>query len=127
VHIITEPISREKAPNLVKTEPSLDDVFLQKIQNVIEKHLSNSDLGIAHLCKAVNLSHTQVFRKLKAITGDNPTLYIRKIRLQKALELLQTTELNVSEVAYETGFTDPNYFSRTFTEAFGATPSSMRK
>ena len=94
---------------------------------MIHKRLNDSNLGIVHLCKAVNLSHTQVFRKLKAITGDNPTLYIRKLRLQHAAQLLQTTELNISEIAYETGFSDPSYFLRAFHEAFGTPPSALRK
>ncbi len=116
-----------KTINLEKKEPSLDDIFLQKIRQAIEKGMGDTQLGILQLCRAVNLSHTQVFRKLKAITGENPTLYIRKMRLQKALTLLKTTELNISEIAYETGFSDPNYFSRAFNEEFGVTPSAMRK
>ena len=89
--------------------------------------MGDSDLGIVHLCRAANLSHTQVFRKLKALTGENPTLFIRRMRLEKAMELLKTTELNVSEIAYEVGFSDPNYFSRAFHEVFGEAPSGARK
>ncbi len=107
-------------------QPTLDDLFLQKIQHVIETKMGEPELGILHLCRAVNLSHTQVFRKLKALTGENPTLYIRKMRLQHALHLLKTTELNVSEIAYAVGFSDPNYFSRVFHETFGEAPSGMR-
>jgi YesN/AraC family two-component response regulator len=120
---VQTPILEKKEP---KT-PTLDDVFLQKIRAVIDKNMDDTNLGIADLCKAVNLSHTQVFRKMKAITGENPTLYIRKMRLQRGLELLNTTELNVSEIAYDIGFTDPSYFSRAFSEEFGTPPSAMRK
>ncbi|RRB07305.1 hybrid sensor histidine kinase/response regulator transcription factor [Larkinella rosea] len=104
----------------------LDSIFLQKIREAIEARLDDPELGILHLCQAVNLSHTQVFRKLKALTGENPTLFIRKMRLQKALQLLQSTELNISEIAYTVGFSDPNYFSRVFHEEFGKAPSSVR-
>ncbi len=109
------------------TPPSLDDIFLQKIRQVILEKMGDSELGIVHLCRAASLSHTQVFRKLKALTGENPTLFIRKMRLERGLELLKTTELNVSEIAYEVGFSDPNYFSRSFHEEFGVTPGAMRK
>ncbi|WP_428657738.1 ATP-binding protein [Runella sp.] len=107
--------------------PTLDDIFVQKIIQVIETQLDNPDLGVEQLCIAVNLSHTQVFRKLKALTGENPTLFIRKVRLQKAQFLLLKTGMNISEIAYATGFSDPNYFSRVFHEEFGKAPSTFRK
>ncbi len=114
---------------VVKTEqpPTIDDIFLQKIRAAIETNMGEPELGILHLCKAVHLSYTQVFRKIKALTGENPTFFIRKMRLQRARQLLQTTEMNVSEIAYEVGFSDPGYFSRVFHEEFGAAPSTMRK
>ena len=62
----------------------------------------------------------------KALTNRTPPQFIRSIRLQKAFELLKTTDLTVSEVAYDVGFSDPNYFSRTFLEEFGTRPSVMR-
>jgi signal transduction histidine kinase/DNA-binding response OmpR family regulator/streptogramin lyase len=108
-------------------EPTLDERFLQKIRHVIEEKMNDPELGILYLCRAVNLSNTQVFRKLKALTGQNPTLFIRSMRLQRAMHLLRTTRLNVSEIAYETGFSDPNYFSRSFSEEFGMPPSEARK
>lgn len=107
--------------------PTLDDIFLQKIRQVIDAHLDNPELGVEQLCNAVHLSHTQMFRKLKALTGQNPTLFIRKVRLQKAILLLQTSEMNISEIAYTIGFSDPNYFSRVFHEEFGKAPSNIRK
>lgn len=105
----------------------LDEAFLQKIRQVIEAKIDDSELGVSHLSEAVSLSQTQVFRKLKALTGENPTLYIRKLRLQHALHLLTITELPVTQVAYAVGFSDPNYFSRTFHEEFGKAPSGVRK
>ena len=108
------------------TEPTLEDIFLQKIRQAIEAKMDDTELGILHLCRAANLGHTQVFRKLKALTGENPTNYIRKMRLQRAAVLLKTTEKNVSEIAYEVGFSDPNYFSRAFHEEFGRAPGGYR-
>ncbi|MBO0936198.1 response regulator [Fibrella sp. HMF5335] len=107
--------------------PTLDEQFLAKINTVIADHIDNPDLGVGHLCAATNLSNTQVFRKLKALTGLNPTLYVRRQRLERAVGLLQNPALNVAEVAYAVGFADPNYFSRAFTETFGHPPDALRK
>lgn len=112
---------------LDKRTPSLDDLFLQKLLKVVEENLGDDDLGVAQLCRAVNRSNTQVNRKLRALTGRTPSQFIRSIRLQKAVELLQTTDLNISEIAYQVGFTDPNYFTRSFSEEFGYPPNVIRK
>ncbi len=123
----TNELTESKGVLPKPSAPTLDDIFLQKIRQAIEAKIDNPELGVTHLCDAVNLSHTQLFRKLKALTGENPTLFIRKVRLQKAFQLLQTTEINVSEIAYAVGFSDPNYFSRAFHEEFGKAPSAIRK
>lgn len=117
----------DSTSSTANSQPTLEDIFLQKIQKVINEKMGDTDLAVLHLCRAVQLSHTQVFRKLKALTGENPTNYIRKMRLQKAVSFLKTTDLNISEIAYEVGFSDPNYFSRAFHEEFGMSPSAMRK
>ncbi|MCB9296288.1 MAG: response regulator [Lewinellaceae bacterium] len=109
------------------TEPTLDDLFMQKFQQAIEKNMGQADFGIDGLCKMLSMSRTQLYRKAKALTGESPARFIQKVQLNKARELLQTTELNVSEIAYEVGFTDPAYFSRAFNKEFGAPPSSLRK
>lgn len=108
-------------------DPSLNELFLQKLIKVVEGRLDDQDLAVVHLCRAANLSNMQVNRKLKALTGKTPSRFIRSIRLQKAKELLQTTSLNVSEVGYKVGFNDPHFFSRSFSEEFGHPPSVNRK
>jgi len=87
--------------------------------------MDNSELSTEDLCKAVTLSQAQLYRKTKALTGKTPALLIRSIRLKEAMKLLKTGGLNVSEVAYKVGFSDPNYFSRIFTKAFGTNPSNI--
>ncbi len=108
-------------------KPSLDELFLQKLIRVVEEKLDDPKLGVVHLCRAVRLSNSQVNRKLKAITGKTPSQFIRSIRLQKALEFLKDTDLNISEIAYQVGFSDPNYFSRSFSQEFGYPPNNIRK
>ena len=108
-------------------KPSLDEAFIQKLVDAVEARLDDPDFGVVHLCRAANLSNMQVNRKLKALTGKTPSRFIRSIRLHKAKELLKTTDLNISEIAYEVGFSDPNYFSRSFSEEFGHSPNVIRK
>jgi transcriptional regulator GlxA family with amidase domain len=114
-------------PESLPAEPSLDDLFLQKIYDLVEAHLSDKAFGNEQLAKEMLLSQSQLFRKLKALTGQSVAVHIRSIRLQKGKEMLQTTPMTVSEIAHKTGFTDPHYFSRTFSKEFGVSPSGMRK
>jgi AraC-like DNA-binding protein len=78
------------------------------------------------LAKKLRLSESQVYRKLKSISGKSTALFIRSIRLQKAKDLLQEPEMNISEVAYEVGFTNPSWFSTAFKEEFGFSPSDLK-
>ncbi|MCB9273731.1 MAG: helix-turn-helix domain-containing protein [Lewinellaceae bacterium] len=106
--------------------PSLDDRFLENIRRIIDEKISDADLDIPYLCKKTGLSSTQLHRKMKALTGEAPISFIRKVRLHKAKELLQTTDLTISEIAYNLGFNDPNYFSRAFGKEFGCSPGEIR-
>lgn len=123
-----EPLDSIPAPGKEEIKsPTLDDLFLKKIREVIQQKMGDADLGVDHLAEAAYLSRTQVYRKMKALTGESPTVFIRKMRLYQARQLLRTTDLNISEIAYELGFTDPNYFSRVFSKEFGAPPSAVRE
>ena len=113
--------------SISKNKVSLEDEFLQKITGILDEKLEDPDFSIADLCQEVHLSHTQVYRKIKALTGLTPSLFIRSYRLQKGMELLLSSNESVSEIAYRVGFNDPNYFSRTFSEKFGKTPTAIRK
>jgi AraC-like DNA-binding protein len=79
------------------------------------------------LARALNLSRSQVNRKIQALAGMSTSIYIRHIRLQKAKELLLSNELSISEIAYQVGFKSPVYFSQAFKETFGESPSATRK
>lgn len=107
-----------------QTKPQKE--FISGLVNFVESRLDDPNLSVADLCEAANLSNMQVNRKLKAMTGKTPSLFIRHIRLQKGKELLKLSHLTISEIAYDVGFSDPNYFSRAFSEEFGASPSKLR-
>ncbi len=103
-----------------------EDTFIQKVRQTLEVHISEDEFGIAELCRALSMSRSQLYRKFAALTDTSVHRFIRKLRLTKANELLLTTELNVSEVAYDTGFKNPAHFSRVYSEEFGIAPSKAR-
>lgn len=111
--------------DLAAGEPSLEDSFLAKLRDLIQAKLSDAAFGVPQLATASHLSQMQLYRKLKALTGKTPSQFIRSYRLQQGLLLLKKGTLTVSEVAYEVGFTDPSYFSRTFHQEFKRNPSSF--
>ncbi|RLD19771.1 MAG: hypothetical protein DRI69_07650 [Bacteroidetes bacterium] len=102
-----------------------EDVFVLKVRTLFEAHLDSVDYGPGELCRELNLSRSQFGRKIKALTGRSPSVYLRALRLKKAQELLLTTGMSVKEVAYDTGFSDPSYFSKVYTQEFGTPPSEV--
>lgn len=100
--------------------------FLNKVREALEARLSDEDYGIQELCADLAVSRTQLHRKLKALTGKSTSHVIRTIRLRKAMELLETSNLNVSEVGYAVGFTNRSHFTTVFKEEFGEAPSHFR-
>lgn len=97
--------------------------FLNLVQTTLKTHLSDENFGIAELCELLNISRTQLHRKLKKLTGLSTSHYIRSLRLEIAKELLETTNLNISEVAFKVGFSSATYFSKVFKSQFGYAPS----
>lgn len=99
-----------------------ENSFLGVLTSTVLHHLADTGLSVNDLASAVNLGHSQLYRKLKALTGLTPLQFIKKIRLDQAAQLLCNPDLTVSEVAYSVGFNDPNYFSRSFQQHFGYPP-----
>ncbi|MBK8705747.1 MAG: response regulator [Saprospiraceae bacterium] len=105
----------------------MEDAFLSRIREAVEERLDDSGLSGEDVCRKLGMSYPVVYRKLSALTGRSLNVYIRLIRLQKARELLSDASLTVSEIAYQTGFNDPKFFSRVFAEEFKTTPTEFRK
>ena len=101
--------------------------FLNLVQTTLETHLSDENFGIAELCELLNISRTQLHRKLKKLTGLSTSHYIRSLRLEIAKSLLESSQLNVSEVAFKVGFSSPTYFSKVFKIQYGRAPSDLLK
>ncbi len=105
------------------TISKIDEDFMQQIIDLLEINLDNSGFDIDSFCKNVGVSPSQLYRKIKGITGLSPNEFIRTYRLKKAAVLIRESNLNISEIAYNVGFNDALYFSKCFKKQFGTTPS----
>lgn len=104
-----------------------EEKFIKDLVFFTEKNLSNTSLNADHFCLYLGFSKSSLYRKTMALTGKSPNNYLKEYRLTRALNLLNKREMNVSEVAFETGFNSPAYFSKCFQETFGILPSHYRK
>ncbi|MGB5528361.1 MAG: response regulator, partial [Ignavibacteriaceae bacterium] len=101
----------------------LDEEFMNKVMNVVNTHLSEEEFSIEQFGHEAGMSRSQIHRKLKALTGKSPSVYLRSIRLSKAKQMIQRKEATISEISYKVGFSSPAYFSRCFKDEFGYPPS----
>lgn len=117
----------EIANKEVGEELSYDEMAIQKITKVIEDNIQDPNLTISTLSAKTGLTEKQLYRKIKQATGQSAVEYVRSLRLKKAALLLQKGTYTISEVMYNVGFLSMSYFSRTFSEMFGQTPSAFMK
>jgi len=110
-------------PNIASHEKD----FLSQLIEIIHTHLSDEDFQIAHLCRAAGMSRTQLHRKIKALTAKSTSVFIKKIKLERAKMLLKTTDKSVSEIAYSIGYKYPNHFSTDFKNEYGTAPQENRE
>lgn len=104
-----------------------DEQFLNTIRNIIEENLSNADFRLEDIYKEVGMGRSKFFGKLKGLTGLSPIDFVKEYRLNKAYNLLQSGEYNVSEASFLSGYMDAGYFSKSFKERFGLNPSEVIK
>ncbi len=109
-----------------KPGKDLDSEFYNRFLKIFTEEMGNSELGIDEIASRMGLERTQLYRKIKALTNFSPVELIRNLRLKQGRHLVKTTEKSVSEIAYETGFSTPAYFTRCYREAFGETPTETR-
>ena len=105
----------------------IDAQFMDRILKVIEEHISEEEFTIENFGNEVGMSRSQMFRKIKALTGKSCSVYLRSVRLAKAKIMLQNHEATISEIAYSVGFGSPSYFAHCFKEEFGYAPSELVK
>jgi len=120
-------IQRKKM--LLPTEISVsspDEKFLKEFQGIIEKNLSDPDFGVDELSKKLYMGRSTLFRKIQALTGETPNQFILSYRLERGAQLLREKFGNVTEVAFEVGFSSAAYFAKLFKEKFHQTPSEFQ-
>jgi TolB-like protein/AraC-like DNA-binding protein/tetratricopeptide (TPR) repeat protein len=111
----------------MNTNSSEDKSFLNRLTQITEVNLSNEQFGVAELAREMGMSRSSVHRHLKALTNQSISHFIRTIRLNKAMKMLQQNEATASEIAYIVGFNSPAYFNHCFHEYFGYPPGEVKK
>lgn len=102
---------------------SNDEQFMNRLMNLINQNLNNPQYTVEILAKEVGISRAQLHRKLKEITGLTTSDFIRNVRLKQAAKLLVENKINISQIAYATGFTTPTVFAVAFKKLYGCTPT----
>lgn len=105
------------------TDNAIDEEFLQKAIDYISKNLCNPQLSVESIADLFNISRSQVYRKIKALTGQTVVEFIRTVRLKYALKLMEEKRYNLSEIADRSGFNSLSYFTRSFKDQYGKAPS----
>ena len=118
---------REKAGGEGKGPENLtkEDHFMNRVKDLIEKDMEDSALNVNKLSEKINLSSTQLYRKIKAVTGQSSVDVIKEYRLIKSATLLKSTDHSVKEICFMTGFKSPSYFVKCFKVKYGVTPKEF--
>lgn len=103
-------------------EISIDDKFLGKVRSIIEANMSDFSFTVEQLADKINLSRSQLLRKVKALTGISPNEIIRDLRLKRAADLIAQNADTITQIAYSVGFNDQSYFTKSFKKHFNMTP-----
>jgi len=103
-----------------------DEKFIREVIRVIDAHLDDAHFDKEDLLQKMHMSHSSMYRKLKSLTNLSVNGFIKRIRLNRAMAMLSDPDMNISQVAYQVGFTDPKYFSTCFKQAFGKSPSEFK-
>lgn len=106
---------------------SLDKEFIQKVLLYINENIGDPDLNVESLASELNLSRSQFYRKIKALTNQTASEFLRNIRLQKAKQIIEMGNTNISEVSYKVGFSSPSYFTKCFKNYFDLLPTDIKQ
>ncbi|MBC8181906.1 response regulator [candidate division KSB1 bacterium] len=125
---LAEKFSSGQFPNTTEsTIFNKDRQFISSAIAVVEEKMNNPEFSIEDLAKELGMSYPQLHRKIKALTNETPTLFIRSARMRQAAEFLKEKEHTISEVAFRVGFEDANYFARIFKKHYGMSPREFMK
>lgn len=122
------PVVSDRKPKAMESlgTTDIDSDFYRRFLDILMKEIGNQDLNVDMIASKMGLERSQFYRKIKSLTNYAPVELIRRLRLQRGRELLLTTDRTVAEIAYETGFSTPAYFTKCYRDAYGETPSQAR-
>lgn len=104
-----------------------DNAFMTELYQLMENELSNSELDVTRMTELLHISRTKFYYKVKGLTGENPSVFFKRYKLNRAAQLLKERKYNVSEIADMTGFSTLSHFSTSFKKRFGVSPSEYVK
>ena len=117
-----EETVEEKGPEM---SPN-DRKFMDKLVDLMEKNMDNGELVVDDLVQELAVSRSVFFKKLKTLTGLAPIEFIKEMRIKRAVQLIETGEYSMTQIAYMVGINDPRYFSKCFKQKMGMTPTEYR-
>lgn len=126
-------ILRDKYKKTVSLEPqevavtSIDEKFLKKAMSIVEDNMMNTEFSVEMLVSEMGMSRSNLYLKLKEITGLSSSEFIRSVRLKRAVQLIKKSDMSVKEIMYMTGFNTASYFSKCFKKQYGMVPSEYVK
>lgn len=126
--IIRQRYQQSGAPDSRETTfSSADENFMVAFEKLVRDNISNPNLDIRMLVEGMNMSRTVLFNKVKQLTGMNIQNYVNKCRMEHVIEMMKTSSLPLAEIAEQSGFNSPRYFSTSFKNYTGMTPSQYKK
>lgn len=124
---LAAPILNATQPDEVSEPvPAVSDTFLERFRHILQQHLHQADFNVERIGEEMGMSRVQLYRRIKSLTGMTPVELLRKARVTRGKQLLETTDYTISEIAYKVGFTAPSYFAKCFKEEFGTSPGEHR-
>ncbi|WP_089890804.1 hybrid sensor histidine kinase/response regulator transcription factor [Kriegella aquimaris] len=105
---------------------NLDKRFIHKVLDYISENMADENLNVEHLADELHLSRSQLYRKIKALTGYSANEFLRRIRLEKAKQMIEGGNESISEVCFKVGFSSPSYFTKCFKAHFGVLPTELK-
>jgi len=106
----------------ITSKPDEGDEFIDQLHRTIRKNIANTEVNIDDIASEMGLSRSAFYKKVKSLTGFAPIDLIKEFRLSHAKELLETTNISISEVAFRSGFADSSYFGKCFRKRYGMSP-----
>lgn len=121
----SEAMSTDNTHNSNVRFSEADEFFMKSLFDLTEQNIREENFNVQDLCKQIGISRAQLYRKIHSLTGKSPNHFIRDLRMHKAWQLLKSKRSNITEIAYEVGYSNPSYFSKKFMQSFGHLPSTV--